>query len=112
MTTRTKKVKAEQAETITAEQTEAVQKVATEQAEVEAKQEPKEPKEQEAMSRAKQAQDLYKEYGTKSATIRHLAELGWSRSEIAKAMDIRYQHVRNVLIQPLKRGPQVETEKN
>lgn len=35
---------------------------------------------------------------TKSAKIRSLAAAGYSRSEIAKYLDIRYQHVRNVLV--------------
>lgn len=38
---------------------------------------------------------------TKSAKIRALAAKGLSRSEIAKGLGIRYQHVRNVLITPL-----------
>lgn len=38
---------------------------------------------------------------TKSAKIRALAAAGLSRSEIAKGLGIRYQHVRNVLITPL-----------
>lgn len=40
---------------------------------------------------------------TKSAKIRKLNELGWTRSEIAKGLGLIYQHVRNVLTQPLKR---------
>lgn len=36
---------------------------------------------------------------TKSDKIRALAREGYSRSEIAKYLEIRYQHVRNVLIQ-------------
>lgn len=39
---------------------------------------------------------------TTSGKIRWLASQGKTRSEIAKALNIRYQHVRNVLIQPLK----------
>ena len=38
--------------------------------------------------------------GTKSAKIRALAGLGVARSEIAKFLGIKYQHVRNVLVQP------------
>ena len=45
-----------------------------------------------------------KDFPTKSAAIRHLNAQGWSRSEIAKVMNIRYQHVRNVLITPVKKG--------
>ena len=37
---------------------------------------------------------------TKSAKIRTLAKLGVARAEIAKYLNIRYQHVRNVLVQP------------
>jgi AbrB family looped-hinge helix DNA binding protein len=36
---------------------------------------------------------------TKSAKIRALNAAGYSRSQIASFLDIRYQHVRNVLIQ-------------
>lgn len=35
---------------------------------------------------------------SKSAKIKHLSKKGYSRSEIAKILDIRYQFVRNVLI--------------
>lgn len=38
---------------------------------------------------------------SKSAKIRYLNSLDWSRSEIAKELGIRYQHVRNVLITPI-----------
>jgi hypothetical protein len=38
---------------------------------------------------------------TTSAKIRVLTEKGWSRSEIADALDIRYQHVRQVQLLPL-----------
>ena len=38
---------------------------------------------------------------TKSAKIRYLDSIGWTRGEIATYLDIRYQHVRNVLITPL-----------
>jgi AbrB family looped-hinge helix DNA binding protein len=36
---------------------------------------------------------------TKSAKIRALDAAGYSRSEIAEFLEIRYQHVRNVLVQ-------------
>jgi hypothetical protein len=42
-----------------------------------------------------------KECGSKSAAIRKLA-VTKSRGEIAKMLQIRYQHVRNVLITPIK----------
>ena len=37
---------------------------------------------------------------TKSAKIRTLDKLGVARSDIARFLGIRYQHVRNVLVQP------------
>jgi hypothetical protein len=40
---------------------------------------------------------------TKSGQIRWLASQGMKRGEIAKLLGLRYQHVRNVLIQPLKK---------
>lgn len=39
---------------------------------------------------------------TKSSKIRFLNSLDYSRSEIAVELNIRYQHVRNVLITPIK----------
>lgn len=44
-----------------------------------------------------------KEHGSISAVIRHLAKTH-KRGEIAKMTGKRYQHVRNVLIQPLKKA--------
>lgn len=46
--------------------------------------------------------EALKVHKTKSALIRHLAGEGKSRSEIAKMLNIRYQHVRNVLTAPVK----------
>lgn len=40
---------------------------------------------------------------SKSQMIREMHAAGHSKADIAKAMDVRYQHVRNVLITPLKR---------
>lgn len=42
-------------------------------------------------------------YNTKSAMIRYLDSEGFKRGDIAKHLGIRYQHVRNVLVQPLKK---------
>lgn len=48
-------------------------------------------------------------YTTKSSKIRYLASMGMSRSNIVKYFkevlndEIIYQHVRNVLVQPLKK---------
>lgn len=41
------------------------------------------------------------QFVTKSAKIRYLSEQGYKRSQIAKLLNIRYQHVRNVLTAPL-----------
>lgn len=45
------------------------------------------------------AQAYMKKYKTKSATIRKMFADGISKADIARAMNIRYQHVRNVLVQ-------------
>jgi len=42
---------------------------------------------------------------TKSAKIRALAAEGYERADIARYLRIRYQHVRNVLVQPLPKNP-------
>ena len=39
---------------------------------------------------------------TKSSKIRKLDSMGWSRGDISRTLEIRYQHVRNVLITPVK----------
>lgn len=39
---------------------------------------------------------------SKSQKIRELAKLNFTKSQIALMLDIRYQHVRNVLLQVLK----------
>jgi len=39
---------------------------------------------------------------TTSARIRALDAKGWTRAQIAKALGKRYQHVRNVLVTPIK----------
>lgn len=49
----------------------------------------------------------FKAFTTKSAAIRYADSLGMSRGEIVRAFkehrdEIRYQHVRNVLITPVK----------
>lgn len=46
---------------------------------------------------------VLKLYGTKSNAIRNLYSNSFTKSEIAKILRIRYQHVRNVLNQPLKK---------
>lgn len=49
-------------------------------------------------------EDQIKAAGSKSALIRKLAAEGMSRGAISKHMGIRYQHVRNVLITPIKKA--------
>jgi len=46
---------------------------------------------------------LVAELSTKSDKIRKLAATGYSRSDIAKFLGIRYQHVRNVLVDDERR---------
>ncbi len=41
-------------------------------------------------------------YKTKSAAIRQMNKLNFTRSEIAKILNIRYQHVRNVLVEDVR----------
>lgn len=53
---------------------------------------------------------LMETHKTKSNVIRFLSSQGWTRSQIASFMSIRYQHVRNVLIQPLKQKTEPVTE--
>jgi len=40
---------------------------------------------------------------TTSSKVRYLAGKGMERGQIAKTLGIRYQHVRNVLVTPLKK---------
>ena len=40
---------------------------------------------------------------TVSGKIRFLASQNYDRGDISRILNIRYQHVRNVLLQPLKR---------
>jgi hypothetical protein len=42
--------------------------------------------------------------GTKSAAIRKLSADGMSKGDISRYLEIRFQHVRNVLVTPLKKG--------
>lgn len=48
-------------------------------------------------------EELIALYGNKSNAIRALSANGNTRSEVAKLLNIRYQHVNNVLGQVLKR---------
>lgn len=48
---------------------------------------------------------LKDQYKTKSAAIRYLVNQGFAIKDIAKHLDIKYQHVRNVATSQLKRGP-------
>lgn len=47
---------------------------------------------------------LMSEHKSKSAVIRYLSSQGMSRGDISRFVGIRYQHVRNVLTQPLKKS--------
>src|SRR5437868_12266911 len=51
-------------------------------------------------------EELAARFQTKSDKIRSLAKAGYSRAEIARFLGIRYQHVRNVLVDDEKTGRQ------
>jgi predicted GNAT superfamily acetyltransferase len=57
---------------------------------------------------------LRAECKTKSAAIRYLASKGYARADIARALGIIYQHVKNVLDAPVKtnRGGEVGNPDN
>lgn len=44
------------------------------------------------------------QFSTTSSKIRYLSSQNMSTADIAKKLGIRYQHVRNVLLKPLKSG--------
>lgn len=52
---------------------------------------------------------ITKDHTTKSSKIRALDASGYTRSQIANFLGIRYQHVRNVLVTPLKGGNTTST---
>ncbi len=57
-------------------------------------------------------QQLTEGLKTKSDKIRTLDAAGYARADIARFLDIRYQHVRNVLVQqPSGQSPQPTSEK-
>lgn len=45
--------------------------------------------------------ELLELFPTKSAAIRHLCNVGFTRMQVSKLLSIRYQHVRNVMITPV-----------
>ena len=57
-----------------------------------------------AADRKNQLLERVEGLSTKSAKIRLLAADGVTTGEIAKVLDIRYQHVRNILTTQLKKG--------
>lgn len=54
---------------------------------------------------------LKEQFGTKSATVRYLINQGFIVKDIAKHLNMKYQHVRNVSLTPLKRGPNEDWRK-
>ncbi len=54
---------------------------------------------------------LKSQFNTKSATIRYLVSRGFEVKDIAKHLNIRYQQVRNVSKNELKRGPNEDWRK-
>jgi DNA-binding NarL/FixJ family response regulator len=49
------------------------------------------------------SEELIEHYTNKSIAIRELFKRGFERKEIAVLLNIRYQHVRNVLVTPVKK---------
>lgn len=47
--------------------------------------------------------------GTKSSAVRVLLKEGYTRSEVAEMLNMRYQHVRNIEITPFKQAKKVVT---
>jgi hypothetical protein len=58
----------------------------------------------------KNADAIISHFGNKSKAIRQLHEQGVAYADIARAICVRYQHVRNVLDKPLKRQIKAERE--
>ncbi len=54
---------------------------------------------------------LQEQFQTKSAIIRFLVSEGFAVKDIAKTYGFKYQHVRNVSTNPLKRGPNEDWRK-
>lgn len=54
---------------------------------------------------------LKEQFSTKSAAIRYLVNQGFEVKDIAKHLNMRYQHVRNVSKTELKRGPNEDWRK-
>lgn len=54
---------------------------------------------------------LKEQFQTKSATIRYLVSRGFEVKDIAKHLNIRYQMVRNISKNELKRGPNEDWRK-
>lgn len=54
---------------------------------------------------------LKEHFESKSAMVRFLTHEGFEVKRIAKHLDMRYQHVRNVATTPLKRGPNEDWRK-
>lgn len=54
---------------------------------------------------------IKEQFQTKSAAVRYLINQGFEVKDIAKHLDMRYQHVRNVSLQTLKRGPNEDWRK-
>lgn len=54
---------------------------------------------------------LKEQFSTKSAAVRYLINQGFEVKDIAKHLNMKYQHVRNVSLTPLKRGPNEDWRK-
>lgn len=54
---------------------------------------------------------IKEQFQSKSAAVRYLINQGFVVKDIAKHLNMKYQHVRNVSITPLKRGPNEDWRK-
>lgn len=61
---------------------------------------------------AEDVKKVLNELPSKSAKIRFLNAMGMGRGDISRVMEIRYQHVRNVLISPVKNDNSQELAEN
>lgn len=73
---------------------------------------PKQGEKTEAQVKTEMQKVIKDEHKTVSAKIRALDAAGYTRSQIANFLGKRYQHVRNVLITPLKANSEPKDKKS
>ncbi len=63
------------------------------------------------MNQRRSASEIMNGLTTKSDKVRVLPQAGYDRAQISKNLDIRYEHVRNVLLQSLGSDPGIPATK-